>query len=125
MLVWDHLLQSNIVVNLDLSGLHPASDGSVSLTLTKPFRTPGEATAVLAELNGPDGPLRNFVVTLDRSFAKVSSGLTGTVQLSGGLGAFSDAALAQALGSQPLANLVTQPIDRVSSVHVAVRHAGP
>src|SRR5512142_2431548 len=38
----------------------PASgaDGSVTLTLTKPFRSPAEATAVLAELNGPDGPLR-------------------------------------------------------------------
>src|SRR5690349_9765494 len=44
------------------------TDGSVHLTLTKPFRTPAEATAVLAGLNGPDGPLRNLIVTLDRSF---------------------------------------------------------
>jgi len=104
----------------------PASgdDGSLTLTLTKPFRTPAEATAVLAELNGPDGPLRNLVVTLDRSFATVSSGLTGTVQLTGGLGAFSDAALVQALGSQPLANLVTQPVDQVLGLTVTARFPG-
>jgi hypothetical protein len=100
------------------------ADGSATLALTKPFRTPAEATAVLAELNGPDGPLRNLVVTLDRSFATASSGLTGTVQLSGGLGAFSDAALVQALGSQPLANLVTQPVDQVLGLTVTARFPG-
>jgi hypothetical protein len=100
------------------------ADGSLTLTLTKPFRTPAEATAVLAELNGPDGPLRYLVVTLERSFATVSSGLPGTVQLTGGLAAFSDAALVQALGSQPLANLVTQPVDQVLGLAITARFPG-
>jgi hypothetical protein len=100
------------------------ADGSMAVTLSKPFRTPAEATAVLAELNGPDGPLRGLTVTLDRSFAVVASSLTGTVGLSGGLGAFSDAALAQALGSPPLANLVTQPIDQVMGLTVTAHFPG-
>ncbi len=100
------------------------TDGSLALTLTKPFRTPTEATAILGELNGPDGPLRNLTVTLDQSFAVVASSLTGTVQLSGSLGAFSDAALVQALGSPPLANLVTQPLDQVLGLTVTARLPG-
>jgi hypothetical protein len=100
------------------------ADGSQTVTLTKPFSTPAEATAVLGELNGPNGPLQNLTVSLDRSFAVVSSSLTGAVQLTGGIGAFSDAALAQALGSQPLANLVTQPIDQVMGLTVTARFPG-
>ena len=72
------------------------ADGSLTLTLTKP-RT-GRATA--AELNRPDGPLRNLVVTLDRSFATVSSG-PGTVQLTGGLANVQRRRPRQALGCNP------------------------
>jgi hypothetical protein len=107
-----------------VTGPTTGADGSVALSVAKPFATPAEATAILAELNGPDGPLRAVAVTLDRSFATVSSGMTGTVQLTGGLGAFSDAALAQALGSAPLANLVTQPVDQVMGLTVTARFAG-
>src|SRR5829696_6093571 len=56
------------------------TDGSLVVTLTKPFRTPAEATTILAELNGPDGPLRNLAVGLEQSFAVVSSSLTGSGQ---------------------------------------------
>jgi hypothetical protein len=101
-----------------------AADGSQTVTLTKPFGTPAEATAILGELNGPNGPLQNLTVSLERSFAVVSSSLTGAVQLTGGIGAFSDAALAQALGSQPLANLVTQPIDQAMGLTVTARFPG-
>jgi hypothetical protein len=100
------------------------ADGSLTLTLSKPFTTPGEANAVLAELNGPDGPLRGLTVALDRSFATVSSSLTGSVQLTGGLGAFSDAALAQALGSAPLANIVGQPVEQAVGLAVTAHFPG-
>jgi hypothetical protein len=100
------------------------ADGSLTLTLTKPFTTPAEANSILAELNGPDGPLRDLTVALDQSFATVSSSLTGSVGLTGGLGAFSDAALAQALGSAPLANLVAAPVDQVVGLTVTARFPG-
>ena len=101
-----------------------AADGSSTVTMSKPFRTPQEANAILGELNGPDGPLRDLTVQLDRSFALVASSLTGSVQLTGGVGAFSDAALAQALGAAPLANVVTQPIDQVLGLTVTARFPG-
>jgi hypothetical protein len=107
-----------------VSELAKGTDGSLALTLTKPFRSAAEATAILGELNGPDGPLRTLTVGLDQSFAVVASSLTGSVQLSGGLGAFSDAALAQALGAPPLANLVTQPIDQVMGLTITARFPG-
>src|SRR3954451_395503 len=72
------------------------ADGAIAVTLTKPFATPAEATAILGELNGPYGPLPNVLVALNRSFAVVSSSLTGTVQLAQRLRAFSDADLVQA-----------------------------
>jgi hypothetical protein len=100
------------------------ADGSLALTLTKPFTSPAEANTILAELNGPNGPLHDLTVALDRSFATVSSGLTGSVQLSGGLDAFSDAALAQALGSAPLANVVTTPVDQAVALTVTARFPG-
>jgi hypothetical protein len=99
-------------------------DGSLTLTLVKPFATPAEATSILAELNGPNGPLHGLTVGIDRSFALVASTLAGQAQLTGGLAAFSDAALAQALGSPPLANVVAQPVDEVLGLTVTARFAG-
>ena len=106
------------------SGPTKGADGSLTLILTKPFTTPAEANSILAELNGPDGPLRDLTVALDQSFATVSSSLTGSVRLTGGLGAFSDAALAQALGSAPLANLVAAPVDQVVGLTVTAGFPG-
>ena len=63
-------------------------------------------------------------MALDQSFATVSSSLTGSVRLTGGLGAFSDAALAQALGSTPLANLVAAPVDQVVGLTVTAGFPG-
>ena len=108
-----------------VTGPNNNPDGSMVLTLSKPFRSPAEAGAVLSELNGPNGPLHGLAVTLDRSFAVVDSSFTGTVQLTGGLAAFSDDALVQALGgSTPLANLVTQPVDQVLGLTVTARLPG-
>ena len=55
-----------------------APDGSMSLVLSKRFHTPAEASQILNELNGPNGPLHDLTVTLERSFADVSSSFTGT-----------------------------------------------
>jgi hypothetical protein len=108
-----------------VTGPTKGADGSMVFTLSKPFRTPAEASAVLAELNGPNGPLHGLALALDRSFAVVDSSFTGSAQLTGGLAAFSDDALVQALGgSTPLANVVTQPVDQVFGLSVTARLPG-
>jgi hypothetical protein len=108
-----------------VTGPTKAADGAMSVTLAKPFGTPAGATAVLAELNGPNGPLHGLAVAIDRSFAVVRSSFTGSAQVTGGVGAFSDDALVQALGgATPLANVVTQPLDQVMGLTVTARLPG-
>jgi hypothetical protein len=108
-----------------VTGPAKAADGAMTVTLTKPFGTPAEAAAILDELNGPNGPLHGLALSIDRSFALVSSSLTGSAQLTGGLAAFSDDALVQALGGgTPLANLVASPVDQVLGLTVTARLPG-
>jgi hypothetical protein len=108
-----------------VTGPTKAADGTMSVTLAKPFGTPAEAAPILAELNGPNGPLHGLALSIERSFALVSSSFTGSAQLTGGLAAFSDDALIQALGgSTPLANLVASPVDQVLGLTVTARLPG-
>jgi hypothetical protein len=108
-----------------VTGPAKTADGAMTLTLARPFGTPAEAAAILAELNGPNGPLHGLALSIDRSFALVSSSFTGSAQLTGGLAAFSDDALVQALGGNtPLANLVASPVDQVLGLTVTARLPG-
>jgi hypothetical protein len=58
-----------------------AADGSAQLTLTKPFSTPEEATAIVKEVNGTVGPLRDVAVTRDAGTFSTSYGTTGSVDM--------------------------------------------
>jgi hypothetical protein len=58
-----------------------AADGSAQLTLTKPFSNPEQATAIMKELNGTVGPLRDVTVTRDPGTFSTSYGTTGTLDL--------------------------------------------
>jgi hypothetical protein len=90
------------------------------LTLSKPFATPAEANQVLAELNGPQGPLRGLTLSQSYAFARTSSAFSGSVQLEGGLSAFADADLVQLAGGVPLTDRVTVPIEEGLKLHVVV-----
>ncbi len=87
------------------------ADGMTWYRASKPFDTPEEATAILAEISGPTGPFRDFTLTRERALARTRLALEGTVDLTGGLGAFSDAALAQSLEGQPLG----EPIEQIEA----------
>ena len=82
--------------------------------LSKPFGTPEQATAILAEINGPSGPLRGLDADAGPgSSRKVTTDVTGEVRLDGGLAAFADEALVQVAGKVPLADQVAaqrQPV---------------
>ncbi len=58
-----------------------AADGSAQLTLSKPFETPAQATAIVKELNGTVGPLRDLTVTRDAGSFSTSYATTGTLDL--------------------------------------------
>ena len=114
-----------------ITGPRKEDDGLTWIRASKPFATPEEAGAVVAEINGPDGPFRDFTVRRTRSFARTVWRFEGTVDFRQGLEAFSDADLAAALEGQPLGESVEQieqrlgdSLDRLVGVEVAVRLPG-
>ena len=106
-----------------VTGPSATESGGAQVVLTKPFGSPEQATAILAEINGPSGPLRGLTLSQAREFATVTSDLTGEVRLDGGLGAFADQALVQVAGKVPLADQVAAsgvPLDQALGLTVTV-----
>lgn len=58
-----------------------AADGSAQITFAKPFASPAQATAIVQELNGTVGPLRDVTVTRDSGTFSTSYGTTGTLDM--------------------------------------------
>jgi hypothetical protein len=79
-----------------------AGDRFTWISVTKPFGTPAEATEVLAEITGPDGPLHGWHVERQAGFGRTRYRFEGTADLSGGLEAFGDKGLSSALDGEVL-----------------------
>lgn len=58
-----------------------AADGSAQISFTKPFDNPAQANAIMKELNGTVGPLRDVTVTRDSGTFSTSYATTGTLDL--------------------------------------------
>jgi len=58
-----------------------AADGSAQIRFTKPFENAAQATAILKELNGTVGPLRDVTVTRDSGTFSTSYATAGTLDL--------------------------------------------
>lgn len=72
-------------------------DGGLEVEVRHEFDDLAEADALITELAGKDGPLRGFALSRERSFAKTTTRFRGVVDLTGGLGAFTDPDLRAAL----------------------------
>ncbi len=77
-------------------------DGLTWLRASKLFSEPQQVPAILAELNGPAGPFRDFTVTRTKSLTRSKVTFTGTVDLAAGLAGLADAELTAALGDVDL-----------------------
>ncbi|MCI0347230.1 MAG: hypothetical protein L0221_17600 [Chloroflexi bacterium] len=113
----------------DVTGPALEDDGFTWLRATRRFVTAEDATKVLAEVSA--GPFRDFRVMRDRAFARTRYSFDGVVDFSGGLEAFGDDALTEALDGVPLGEDVAAieeqfgaTIDRLIGVRVAVRMPG-
>jgi hypothetical protein len=73
-----------------------ASGGAV-VTVSHPFSEPSQVRTLIADVAGGGGPFTGFSLAQQRSFLRTSTQLRGRVDLSSGLGAFSDPALTSAL----------------------------
>lgn len=89
-------------------GPAPTDDGGLRLVLTHPFDTPAEATAVLAQLSDQGGPFRDLIVDQARSFARLTSSVTGTISLAEGLSSFADAEVVELIGGEPYAETLAE-----------------
>lgn len=95
--------QSLLVADLRKTGWKVVDPKAVSgggwrVSASKPFRDTTELTSVIEEVAGKGGPFRDFKLTRTHRFAKTSYRLKGTVDLSGGINAFGDPQLREALG---------------------------
>lgn len=114
-----------------VTGPSEEGDGRTWIRASKPFATPEEAGAVLAELSGEDGPFRDFRVVRERSFLAETWRFSGTVDLTAGLDGFSDDALRERLDGTSvgvdvaeLERRAGQTLDRIFRFRVAAELPG-
>lgn len=79
-------------------------DGGLQVVLTHSFSAPGEATALLASLNGSDGPFKSVLLTRTRTDQAITFTMNGSGRVDAGLAAFADAGLVAAVGATPYAD---------------------
>ncbi len=92
----------------DKKGSAPGpADATLQVHLSHTFSNIAEANALLASLNGPDGPYKNVKLTQSASLFSRKLHVTGTVDLSKGLDAFGDKELTASLG-EPLSSVVAK-----------------
>ncbi len=82
-----------------VTGPDPTEDGGLALEARKPFATPEQGRAVLREIGGRGGILRAIELRRDHTFGETTWTFGGGLDLSAGLGSFSDDDLDAVLGS--------------------------
>jgi hypothetical protein len=86
----------------DVEGPEPADGGGLQVTVSRPFASVEEGTALLAQLNGPSGPLQGVAVTIGEDGRAVD--LSGSLRVDGGINAFADPDVLAAVGGTPFAD---------------------
>jgi len=85
-----------------VDGPRREDDGLTWVRASKPFADADQVPVILAELNGADGPFRDFRIVRTKSLTRSSTTFTGTLDLSRGLAGLSDPDLTAALGDVDL-----------------------
>jgi hypothetical protein len=85
-----------------VEGPRKEDDGLTWVRASKPFADPEGASAVMAELSGPDGPFRDFRLVRTKSLLRSKTTFTGELDLARGLSGLSDPDLTGKLGDVDL-----------------------
>ena len=100
-----------------LTGPVAEADGGLRIVLTQTFSTPAQATQILANVSGADGPLHGITLDRKRSGGLTTFRLDGRLQVLGDLSTYSDEDLLAAVGAAPyateLASAQVMPADAV------------
>jgi hypothetical protein len=86
-----------------VDGPTATSDGGLQVVISQSFDTPEQATVLLQSINGPNGPLHDVAVVRTVTDEAVSTVLSGTMRVDGGLDAFADPEVLAAIGGAPYA----------------------
>lgn len=95
-----------VAAGWEMNGPKDTKDGGLTVTFSRGFATPAEATVLLSQVNGPRGPLKNLVLGRTGKDSNSTFTLTGTLEINGGLEAFADDAAIKLLGGAPYADQV-------------------
>ncbi|MCY3634568.1 MAG: hypothetical protein OXH23_03045 [bacterium] len=90
--------------------------GRTSFSASKPFGSVEQLESVLSEIFGSEEVFRDFTFERATSFAQTDYRVTGVVDLSGGMGLFTDPQLTERLGGEPLG----QPIPNLENALAGV-----
>lgn len=96
-----------VAAGWQITGPSITDDGGLKVEVSHPFQTIEQATALLASVSGANGPLHDLALTRSVTADAVSTGLTGTLRVDGGLSAFADPDLLAAVGATPYADAIT------------------
>ncbi|MCU1450470.1 MAG: hypothetical protein JWP02_2640 [Acidimicrobiales bacterium] len=80
-----------------IAGPRKEGDGRTWVRATKPFANPAGARKAMTELNGPNGPFKNFSLKRTHSLLRTKTSFSGTVDLAGAR-SLADPKLQQQLG---------------------------
>lgn len=80
--------------------------GGLEVVLTHTFSTPEQATALLASINGPEGPLDAVLLSRDATESAITYTVSGGAGLDAGLSSFADPDLLSAVGAEPYADRI-------------------
>ena len=72
------------------------------------FDSPAEGNALMAQLSGPEGPFRDLTISRSEGIFTNTVKVSGEIDTSAGLNAFSDQALSSALGGDPSGGLLAK-----------------
>jgi hypothetical protein len=89
-------------------GPEATADGGLQLVLSHDFASTGEATALLGQLSGANGPFVGLELVQDRSFARLTTALTGSISLAEGVATMADDVLVEQVGSAPYLAALTE-----------------
>ena len=89
-----------------------SGSGTAQIELSKPFSSPDQVSGIVAEVSGPNGPVKDVVATRDHGVTSTSYSVTGAVDLAAiGTGVAADPDLVAALTNQQVdVNAVDQSL---------------
>ncbi|MFM9038057.1 MAG: hypothetical protein ACKOJ9_10305 [Actinomycetota bacterium] len=97
----DLRLDDLIASGWTVEGPTQVNSGGLRVVLRYAFESPAEATTAMNQINGPNGPLLNPALKRTVDGRTVSTTFDATLQLVGGVEAFSDSALSDLIGNTP------------------------